>query len=60
MLDQAHDAILLLTLDGRIVYANDAADRLFGWASGEMLGKTAVDAYPAEDQPALRQAVAET
>jgi two-component system cell cycle sensor histidine kinase/response regulator CckA len=60
MLDQAHDAILLLTLEGKIAYANGAADRLFGWAPGEMLGKTAADAYPAEDQPALRQAVAET
>jgi PAS domain S-box-containing protein len=60
MLDQAHDAILLLTLDGKIAYANGAADLLFGWTPGEMLGKTAADAYPEEDQPALRQAVAET
>jgi PAS domain S-box-containing protein len=60
MLDQAHDAILLLTLDGKIAYANGAAERLFGWAPGEMLGKTSADTYPPEDLPGLRQAVAET
>jgi len=60
MLDQAHDAILMLTLDGKIAYLNGAAELLFGWAPGEMLGKTAADAYPAEDLPALRHAVADT
>jgi PAS domain S-box-containing protein len=60
MLDQAHDAILMLTLDGTIAYVNDAAVLLFGWKTEEMIGQVASSLYPAEDLPALQQAVEET
>ena len=60
MLDQSHDAILLLALDGRVEYANPAANSLFGWEEGWAIGKTAADIYPAGDLPLLRQAVTET
>lgn len=60
MLDQAHDAILMLTIEGTIAYVNDAAVLLYGWKAEEMIGQTAASLYPPEDQPALKQAAAET
>ncbi|HEY1848987.1 MAG TPA: PAS domain-containing protein [Opitutaceae bacterium] len=60
MLDQSHDAILLLALDGKIAYANPAAKSLFGWKDGWGIGRTAAEIYPPEDIPLLRQAVTET
>jgi two-component system cell cycle sensor histidine kinase/response regulator CckA len=60
MLDQAHDAILMLTLDGKIAYMNGAAEILFGWKAAEMIGTTAADLFPPEDRVALKAAVAET
>lgn len=35
LIDKAQDAILLQDLDGRIVYANPGATRLYGWSAGE-------------------------
>ncbi len=60
MLDQAHDAILMLTLDGRVAYMNAAAERLFGWSAADLMGKVAASIFPEEDQEALKLAVAET
>jgi two-component system cell cycle sensor histidine kinase/response regulator CckA len=60
MLDQSHDAILLVTLDGKVAYANPAANKMFGWEEGWAIGKTAADVYPAGDLPAMREAVEET
>ena len=50
MLDQAHDSILLLTLDGRIAYMNAAAEELTGWTAKQAIGKLGTDTVPAEDQ----------
>lgn len=33
------DAILTMDEGGRILFANPAADRMFGYAEGELLGK---------------------
>jgi two-component system cell cycle sensor histidine kinase/response regulator CckA len=60
MLDQAHDAILMLTLDGRIAYMNGAGAVLFGWKPDEVMGMNAAELFPPEDRPALAQAVIET
>jgi PAS domain S-box-containing protein len=38
MLDLASDAIHVQDLDGRIRYWNQSAERLYGWASNEVLG----------------------
>jgi diguanylate cyclase (GGDEF)-like protein/PAS domain S-box-containing protein len=40
LLDQAHDAISVTGVDGRIMYWNRGAQRLFGWSAQEALGKT--------------------
>jgi PAS domain S-box-containing protein len=60
MLDQAHDAIIMLTLDGKIAYLNGAAALLFGWNPSEVVGKSAAGFFPVEDRAALKQAVDET
>jgi diguanylate cyclase (GGDEF)-like protein/PAS domain S-box-containing protein len=43
MLDQAHDAISVCGLDGRIIYWNRGAERLFGWSASEAMGKSKVE-----------------
>ena len=60
MLDQAHDAILMLTLDSKVAYMNGAAELLFGWKASELVGKTASEMFPVEDRVALKHAVKET
>ncbi|MEW6491591.1 MAG: PAS domain-containing protein [Cyanobacteriota bacterium] len=41
LLDVTTDAILVKTLDNRIVFWNKGAERLFGWKTNEMMGKNA-------------------
>jgi PAS domain S-box-containing protein len=60
MLDQAHDAIIMLTLDGRIAYVNAAAEALYRWKTKDVMGKMGFELYPVEDQQALVQAQKET
>ena len=60
MLDQANEAILLLTLDGKISYMNVAAELLLGWKASEAIGKKGHELFPAEDHPMLTQAAEET
>ncbi len=43
MLDRAHDAIIVRTLDHRMVYWNKAAEDLYGWTAEEVLGKNVKD-----------------
>jgi diguanylate cyclase (GGDEF)-like protein/PAS domain S-box-containing protein len=40
LLDQAHDAISVTGVDGRITYWNRGAERLFGWTAQEVCGMT--------------------
>jgi PAS domain S-box-containing protein len=40
LLDLANDAILVRSADGRVTYWNEGAERLYGWTSGEALGKS--------------------
>lgn len=39
MLDQVTDAVSLLDLNGRVVYWNQGAARLFGWSAAEAIGR---------------------
>jgi diguanylate cyclase (GGDEF)-like protein/PAS domain S-box-containing protein len=39
LLDNAQDAILVLDLDGRIVYWNKGAERIYGWTAAEASGQ---------------------
>lgn len=43
MLEQAHDAVVVTDLSGIILYWNRSASELYGWATGEVLGRRLVD-----------------
>jgi len=60
MLDQAHDVIVMLGLDGRFTYWNLAAERTLGWTAGDAIGKRVEDLFPPEDLEALRRVASET
>lgn len=51
--EQTGDAILIHDLEGRISYWNPAAERLFGWPAGEIVGRSATLLVPAERAPEL-------
>jgi diguanylate cyclase (GGDEF)-like protein/PAS domain S-box-containing protein len=40
LLDKAHDSISVSSIDLRITYWNQGAERLFGWTAAEVIGKT--------------------
>ena len=60
MLEQAHDSILLMKLDGTIVYMNAAAEKLIGWSAKDAVGKLGTDVVPPEDRPQMLIATKET
>ncbi len=43
LLDKAHDAIMLRSLDGTIRYWNQGAEKLYGWTAGEAVGRNIRD-----------------
>jgi len=45
LLDMAQDAIFLQDMDGRVLYWNKGAQRLFGWASTEVMGMRVRDIF---------------
>jgi two-component system, cell cycle sensor histidine kinase and response regulator CckA len=40
LLNKAHDAIIVTDLDGHITFWNEGAERISGWASAEVIGRT--------------------
>ncbi len=43
LLEQTHDAVFTRRLDGRIIYCNEAAQRLYGWSKEEAIGQSSHD-----------------
>ena len=43
LLDKAQDAIIVRTMDHKIVYWNKGAERLYGWSADEAIGKAITD-----------------
>lgn len=43
LLDQAGDAIAVLDLDGRLLFWNKGAERIYGWTATEVLGQRVED-----------------
>ncbi|MEW6156935.1 MAG: CHASE2 domain-containing protein [Verrucomicrobiota bacterium] len=39
LLDKAHDAIIVQTVEGRITFWNQGAERLYGWKRDEVIGQ---------------------
>jgi PAS domain S-box-containing protein len=58
LLDNATDAILVRDMDDRIQFWNRGAQRLFGWAEGEVLGQDANQLLFRAIAPSLQEALA--
>ncbi len=56
LIDKAHDAILVQALDGRVVYANPSAERLYGWTREEMQTPDALEELFAPDFETAKRA----
>ena len=48
LLDLANDAIFVRTLDHKLTYWNQGAERLYGWKKSEVLGKSVPDVLQTE------------
>jgi PAS domain S-box-containing protein len=49
LLDAIGEAVMAAGPDGRILYANTAAERLFGWRAADLIGQRGVKLFPAPD-----------
>jgi len=61
-LDKAQDAIMVRDLEGKILFWNKGAERIYGWSSQEVLGRNVLEifqsnpkkvcrSHPADDKP---------
>ena len=57
ILDQMHDAILALDLNGVITGCNRAAQQVYGYSSEELVGQSALILYAAEDRHLLLEQI---
>ena len=57
LLDVATDAILLINLEGTILYCNQSAERIFGWTGQEAIGKDAKELLYKEFTQELAEAL---
>jgi PAS domain S-box-containing protein len=48
LLDKAQDGILVRDLDGNILFWSKGAERMYGWARGEVIGRNVCDFYYAD------------
>jgi PAS domain S-box-containing protein len=55
MLDNAHDSILISTVEGQILYANRTAVDLRGYSFDELISMTVYDLLPPENRDAGRE-----
>lgn len=53
MLDLAHDAIIIRDLEDRVLYWNESARNLYGWASEEVLGRRIAEFLPGDATTSL-------
>lgn len=56
LLDQAQDAILVRDLDQNILFWNKGAQRIYGWATEEAVGRNAMDLLLKEPSPQFANA----
>jgi PAS domain S-box-containing protein len=60
MIEQAHDAIVLLDLEGRVLYKNPAAERIFGVQRARAEGRNAAEIFSALESEQFVKAARET
>ncbi|MGC3958607.1 MAG: response regulator [Verrucomicrobiota bacterium] len=53
MLDLAHDAIIIRDLEDRVLYWNESARNLYGWAAEEVLGRRIAEFLPGDTTTSL-------
>jgi PAS domain S-box-containing protein len=57
LLDKAQDAIFVRDLEGRILFWNKSAERIYGWTQGEALGRNVRDLLLRENKAQYDKAV---
>lgn len=55
LLERTRDAILVCDLDYRIIYWNEGAERTYGWAAEEILGKQVCDVTCGGDRSMMKE-----
>lgn len=60
LFERANDAILVATLDGRLVEVNARAEELYGRARGDLLRSRVFDLWPTEGRPEAQERWNET
>jgi len=58
LLDAANDAIIVRSLDNRILYWNKAAERQYGWSADEVLGRNVMDVLYSVSRLSFEEALA--
>ena len=56
LLDEAHDAIIVKDLQGKVLYWNKGAERIYGWTAAEAMGQGAFELLSHGDPPDLSEA----
>ena len=56
----ASDSITIVDMDGRIIFANAASARIYGYAEDELEGLEVFQLHPATDRPTLAREIFET
>jgi PAS domain S-box-containing protein len=57
LLDAIGHAVIATDLQGRIIYWNGAAERMFGWAADETLGRDVLEVTPTEGRMAQAEEI---
>ena len=55
ILSQIRDAVMCSNVEGRVIYWNEAAEKLFGWTQEEMVGQNILRRFPAEAWPQVAE-----
>jgi PAS domain S-box-containing protein len=60
IVENVHDAVIVIDVDNRILHLNPAAEELFGYPREEVIGKSATMLAATGDQPGLDEEIAAT
>lgn len=60
LLDEIGEAVMATTIDGTVIYWNNAAEKLFGWTSDEVLGRSVIEVIPSQMSRSQATAIMES